>query len=61
MEREDVSEPANMKVLMLWSMSSSEMRNSGGRSAAALDFTGGRGRDVKCDIQTRKMQAYRVG
>lgn len=37
--KEVVSEPANMNVLMLWRMSSSDMRCSGGRSVAALDTT----------------------
>ena len=36
---EVVSEPANMKVLMLCRMSSSDIRCSGGRSVAALDLT----------------------
>lgn len=37
--RDEVSEPANMKVLMLCNMSSSEIRYSGRRSVARFDFT----------------------
>jgi hypothetical protein len=36
---EVVSEPAKRKVLMLWRMSSSVRRWSGGRSVAVLDLT----------------------
>ena len=37
--RDVVSDPANMKVLMLCRISSSEMRCSSGRSVAAFDLT----------------------
>jgi len=37
--KEVVSEPANMKVLILSRISSSDIRCSGGRSVAALDLT----------------------
>lgn len=40
--REVVSEPANMKVLIVLRISSSEIRCVGGRSSAWLDLTGGR-------------------
>lgn len=36
---DEVSEPANMNVLILLMISSSDMRSSGGRSVAAFDFT----------------------
>lgn len=42
-ESEEVSEPANMKVLMLWRMSSSDILFSGARSFEAFDFTGSLG------------------
>ena len=38
-ESEEVSEPANMNVLMLFKMSSSEIRWSAGRSTATFDRT----------------------
>ena len=41
MASDDVSDPANINVLMLCRMSASEMRCSGERSAAALDLTEG--------------------
>jgi hypothetical protein len=37
---EEVSDPANMKVLTLFRMSSSDIRWSGGMSVLRFDFTG---------------------
>ena len=57
--REDVSEPANMNVLMLWRMSVSEIRWSEGSSTAVLDFT--RGRMVRLDYLENAIAANTEG
>ena len=52
--KEVVSEPANMKVFMLWRMSSSDTRCSGGRSIAALDLTIGSHKKKTTESRTEK-------
>lgn len=47
--REVVSDPANMNVLMVCRMSSSEIRCEGGRSVAMFDLTENRDQSVAKD------------